>query len=149
MDFGTTCGYAAGGNGGANPGCIRGPSAICQGVRAIRYRSGQCAVQCLCYVARPDGHVKHRPCRRAVCPDACVVDPPARIRKGQLRAAGLVSGNHAPERPICSLPEAIRVDRRPDGACNRACRGRWDWGRYAVRRGGDGTLAESILARSH
>ncbi len=39
-------------------------------------------------------------------------------------------------RMICSPPEAVRVDQRADGACNRACRGRWDWGRYAVRRGG-------------
>lgn len=38
--------------------------------------------------------------------------------------------------PICSPPEADRVDRRADGACNRASRARWDWGRYAVRLGG-------------
>jgi hypothetical protein len=72
------------------------------------------------------------------------------LLKGRPQAGEPACGNHVPEPLICSPPEADRVDRRADSACNRACRGRWDWRRYAVRRGGgDGTLAESTLARSH
>ena len=147
--LGARSGYATGGNGGANRVCVRPPSAIYPGVRATRCRSGLYVERCHGCATRPDGHAKHMPCRRAVWPDVCVAGPLARIRMGQFRAAGSASGNHVPEPPICSPPEAVRVGRRADGACIRACRGRWDWGRYAVRRGGDGTLAESTLARSH
>ncbi|KKO61054.1 hypothetical protein VM94_04824 [Janthinobacterium sp. KBS0711] len=129
-------GYAAGGNGGVSRACVRPPSAICQGARAIRCRSGQCAVQCLCHVARPDGHVRHRPCRRAVWPDVCVAGPSGLPLTGWLRAAGSASGNHVPEPPDMLATRGSPRGRRVDGACNRACRGRWDWGRYAVRRGG-------------
>lgn len=68
---------------------------------------------------------------------------------GTASSSGISMREHVPEPPICSPPEVVRAGRRAGGACSRACRSRWDWGWQAVRRGGDGTLAESILARSH
>ena len=147
--LGARSGYAGGGNGEASPVCVRPPSAIFPAVRATRYRSGLCVERCHGYATRPDGHAKHRPCRHAVWQDVCVAGPQALLLKGRLQAVESACGNHVPEPPICSPPEAVRVDRRADGACNRACCGPWDWGRYVVRRGGDGMLAESTLARSH
>ena len=134
--LGARSGYAGGGNGEASPVCVRPPSAIFPAVRATRYRSGLCVERCHGDATRPDGHAKHRPCRHAVWQDVCVAGPQALLLKGRLQAVESACGNHVPEPPICSPPEAVRVDRRADGACNRACRGRWDWGRYAVRRRG-------------
>lgn len=84
--LGARHGYADGGNGGANRACVRPPSAICPGVRATRCYSGQCVVQCLCCVAKRDGHPTHTPCRHAVFPVVCVAVQPVRIRMGQLQA---------------------------------------------------------------
>ena len=136
---GARSGCVIGGSGAASPACVPPPSAIYPGVRATQCRSGLCVERCHGCATRPDGRAKHRPCRHAVWPDVCVAGRQAPLLKERPQAGESACGNHVPEPLICSPPEAGRVDRRADGACIRACRGRWDWGRYAVRRGGGTT----------
>lgn len=68
---------------------------------------------------------------------SCLVDPKMKLQEGNGDASN--GANLSCQRIKCI---------KADGACDRACRGWWDWGQYAVQRRGDSILTKSTLARS-
>ena len=90
----------------------------------------------------------HTPCRHVACPADSAVVPPARPRPATRPPADRASCSHTDWPATVAPPAANRADQPTRDACSRICLDRSDWARCRYRRGGEGTLAESRLARS-
>ena len=130
--------------------CVQRPSATFPTVGSIRRLDAQFVAQCRACAAIAGGIGSRSLCRHAVCWAGCGVAPKAphnwkRLDK-RLQHRRIVNVS---SRYLCHQWQAPLVDDNVMFAAELAAIGRVWSSISAAQGGGDGTLAESILARSH